>query len=141
MKIAREVRRNPVLSKVDFIEKAKCRRVMKDDVEALHVVINHMAADPNEQTCFVESQTVDVGRPMDWLSLSERLGSEWHVNCGAKLSDGPGGMGKQVFCRQAEPNRTSLNRMRRRSPCDSNRPDTTSSTTRFAKKASGTSSR
>jgi len=63
--------------------------------------------------------------------------------CGPKMRT-PGADGRAhplvaAFCRQADLRRTSLNRIRRRSPCDSSWPDSTSKPTRLARKTSGTS--
>src|SRR5450830_301915 len=55
----------------------------------------------------------------------------------AKLPESEGQL-LAAFGPQAEESRTSPKRIRRRSPCDSRRPASTSNETRFAKNTSGT---
>ncbi|WP_438998935.1 hypothetical protein [Variovorax beijingensis] len=80
VKTAREVRRSPVSSELEFVEKPKSRRVTEDDIEPLHGVADQIASDPNEQAGVVEVQAGDVRPPMDWLAFVEGFSFKLHVD-------------------------------------------------------------
>ena len=80
VKIAREVRRAPVSSEIEFVEKAKCRRLTEDDIDSLRGVTDDIASDPNEQAGVVEVQAGDVRPPMDWLAFAEGFSFKLHVD-------------------------------------------------------------